>query len=384
MRDFPSDPLAAVTHPDPAPYYQQLQATRPLYFDRALQLWVASSASVVEAVLAHPACRVRPTLQPLPAALRDTPLAGVFGRLIRMSDGDYHARLKPALAAALAVLPPLSVDDCCAQVLATMPARLDGAALDDWLFAAPLQIMARLLGLPPDAGRLALMRDFVAALSPLATAADIARGSAAVTPLLAQFAALPAAASPLHAVLASRITPPASLHANALGLLLQTWDASAGLIGNVLYRLAVDAGLREILRQQPAWLDDGIAESQRLDAAIHNTRRYLAADADIAGHTLRAGDGVLLLLAAANLDPARHPQPLRFEWQRERQELGFGAATHRCPGSRLALSIARQFVQQCLLGAPDWPALARSHRFRASLNARIRLFADAAAAGGTP
>ncbi len=383
MRDFPSDPLAAVTHPDPAPYYQQLQATRPLYFDRALQLWVASSASVVEAVLAHPACRVRPTLQPLPAALRDTPLAGVFGRLIRMSDGEYHARLKPALAAAL-VLPPPGVDDCCAQVLATMPARLDGAALDDWLFAAPLQIMARLLGLPPDADRLALMRDFVAALSPLATAADIARGSAAVTPLLAQFAALPAAASPLHAALASRITPPASLHANALGLLLQTWDASAGLIGNVLYRLAVDAGLREALRQQPAWLDDGIAESQRLDAAIHNTRRYLAADAEIAGHTLRAGDGVLLLLAAANLDPARHPQPLRFELQRERQELGFGAATHRCPGSSLALSIARQFVQQCLHRVPDWPALARSHRFRASLNARIRLFADAAAAGSTP
>ncbi|MDC7697341.1 cytochrome P450 [Vogesella indigofera] len=384
MRDFPSDPLAAVTHPDPAPYYQQLQATRPLYFDRALQLWVASSASVVEAVLAHPACRVRPTLQPLPAALRGTPLAGVFGRLIRMNDGEYHAQLKPALAAALAVLPPLSVDDCCAQVLATMPARLDGAALDDWLFAAPLQIMARLLGLPPDADRLALMRDFVAALSPLATAADIARGSAAVTPLLAQFAALPAAASPLYAALASRITPPASLHANALGLLLQTWDASAGLIGNVLYRLAVDAGLREVLRQQPAWLDDGIAESQRLDAAIHNTRRYLAADADIAGHALRAGDGVLLLLAAANLDPARHPQPLRFELQRERQELGFGAATHRCPGSSLALSIARQFVQQCLRRAPDWPALARSHRFRASLNARIRLFADAAAAGSTP
>jgi hypothetical protein len=88
-------------------------------------------------------------LQPLPAALLDTPLAGVFGRLIRMSDGEYHARLKPALAAALAVLPPPGVDDCCAQVLATMPARLDGAALDDWLFAAPLQIMARLWACHP-------------------------------------------------------------------------------------------------------------------------------------------------------------------------------------------------------------------------------------------
>ena len=79
---------------------------------------------------------------------------------------------------------------------------------------------------------------------------------------------------------------------------------------------------------------------------------------------------VLLLLAAANLDPARHPQPLRFEWQRERQELGFGAATHRCPGRGLALSIARQFVQRCLHGAPDWPAL---------VDADLQVFAQNAA-----
>lgn len=384
MPDFPADPLAAVTHPDPAPYYQQLQATRPLYFDPALQLWVASSASVVQAVLVHPACRVRPASQPLPPALAGTPLAEVFTRLIRMNDGDYHARLKPVMVSALDAVPPVALDECCAQALASLSAPMDGAALDDWLFAAPLQIMSRLLGLPPDAGRLALMRDFVAALSPLATAADIARGSAAVTPLLAQFAALPADASPLYAALASRITSPASLHANALGLLLQAWDASAGLIGNMLYRLATDERLRDALRQNPAWLADGMAESQRLDAAIHNTRRYLAVDAEIAGHTLRAGDGVLLLLAAANLDPALHPQPRQFVLQRRRQELGFGVATHCCPGSVIALHIAQQCVTQLLDTTPDWPMLARSQRFRPSLNARIRLFADLATAGAKP
>jgi hypothetical protein len=41
---FPDDPLAAVTHPDPYPYYADLVAHRPLYCDATLGLWVASSA----------------------------------------------------------------------------------------------------------------------------------------------------------------------------------------------------------------------------------------------------------------------------------------------------------------------------------------------------
>ena len=40
----PQDPIAAVTHPDPYPYYADLAARRPLYRDDALQIWVASSA----------------------------------------------------------------------------------------------------------------------------------------------------------------------------------------------------------------------------------------------------------------------------------------------------------------------------------------------------
>lgn len=378
MTGFPANPLAAVTHPDPAPYYQHLQASRPLYFDPALQLWVASSASVVQAVLAHPACHVRPTSQPLPPALIGTPLAAVFTRLIRMNDGEEHARLKPVVSTALA---EVTVTEDCRQLLASLPLPHNGAALDEWLFTAPLQMLCCLLGLPPDADRLALMRDFVAALSPLATVADIDRGSAAVLPLMQQFAALPDDASPLYAALAQRITPVASLHANALGLLLQTWDATAGLIGNVLYRLANDAALRKDWQQHPAWLADGVAECQRLDSAIHNTRRYLAMDAEIAGQRLAAGEGVLLLLAAANLDPALHPLPLQFLPQRNRQELGFGAAAHRCPGASLALDMACQCVTRLLASPLDWSALARSHRFRPSLNARIRVFAETAIQG---
>ncbi|MFL6235910.1 MAG: cytochrome P450, partial [Thermoanaerobaculia bacterium] len=42
--DDPQDPIAAVTHRDPYPYYARLVAERPVYHDGPLGLWVASSA----------------------------------------------------------------------------------------------------------------------------------------------------------------------------------------------------------------------------------------------------------------------------------------------------------------------------------------------------
>ena len=76
----PISPIAAVTHADPYPVYADLVAYRPLYFDEALGLWVASSAAAVTAVLTHPLCRVRPLAEPVPNAIVGSPAGDVFGR----------------------------------------------------------------------------------------------------------------------------------------------------------------------------------------------------------------------------------------------------------------------------------------------------------------
>jgi len=54
---FLLDPIAAVTHPDPYPFYADLVAKRPLYRDDALGVWVAASAEAVTAVLTSDLCR---------------------------------------------------------------------------------------------------------------------------------------------------------------------------------------------------------------------------------------------------------------------------------------------------------------------------------------
>ena len=54
--DGPKDPIAAVTHADPYPYYADLVAKTPVYRDEALGIWVASSADAVTGVLTSESC----------------------------------------------------------------------------------------------------------------------------------------------------------------------------------------------------------------------------------------------------------------------------------------------------------------------------------------
>src|SRR5262245_47918681 len=100
----PANPIAAVTHADPYPYYAELVAERPLYHDAGLGLWVASSAAAVDAVLASGLCRVRPPAEPVPTALVGSPAGTIFGSLVRMTEGPAQAAAKAAVAATLASL----------------------------------------------------------------------------------------------------------------------------------------------------------------------------------------------------------------------------------------------------------------------------------------
>ena len=97
--DQPEHAVAAVTHPDPYPYYAELVAKRPFQRDGTLGFWVAASAAAVTAVLTSELCRVRPVSEPVPKALVGTAAGDVFGRMVRMNDGAYHVRLKPSVSA---------------------------------------------------------------------------------------------------------------------------------------------------------------------------------------------------------------------------------------------------------------------------------------------
>ncbi len=71
---------------------------------------------------------------------------------------------------------------------------------------------------------------------------------------------------------------------------------------------------------------------------VNYLRRTVAADVELGGETLRAGDKAMLWLTAANRDPATFADPHRFAVDRPNaaDHLALGHGTHFCLGAHLA------------------------------------------------
>lgn len=359
----PAHPLDAVTHPDPYSYYATLARSRPLYRDAALGMWVAAHPETIAAVMRHPAARVRPVDEPVPRSLCPGPAGELFGRFVRMNDSAAHARLKALLVAFIreqeqrhdsAVPPPLP------------PAPRDAAGIDRYLYAAPVHAQSAFLGLPPalHADCAADIGTFLHALPANAGTDRTAAGHAAAARLLTRLKAHLAGphATPALRRLCEEAAQdgiaPDLVTANLAGLLFQSCEAGAGLLGNALV-MAGRRGVSEPLTREAAraLIDDVV----RHDPPLHNTRRFMAGSAEIAGQRIAAGQTVLLVLAAAaQIEP-------QADWT-------FGAQRHACPGSTLARRHAADALLHLLRAGTDPAALAARFSYRPLPNARVPQF----------
>lgn len=364
------NPLTAVTAADPYPYYRSLVAERPFGRDEQLGLWVAADAASVRAVLTEPALRVRPPAAPVPAGIVGTPAGDVFGRLVRMTDGEPQQRLKRAVVTALGT----AGDDRVAAVTAARAAYAitRQATPRELMFGVPAQVVAVLSGLDDETAdeASALIGDFVQCIPATATPEQMAAAATAAARLRDLLGpALTARGDGLLAELVRAAGPdaePAAVLANGIGLLSQTFDATAGLIGNTLVALARDGSLRRAGGMRAV-----VAEVARHDAPIQNTRRFAADPVRVAGAELAAGDAVLVVLAAANRDPAANEDPDEFRAdRRDPAVFTFGAGAHRCPGRAIATTIAASVVE-AMLASGAVPAAGDPVPYLPLANARI-------------
>jgi cytochrome P450 len=395
----PTSPIAAVVHPDPYLYYARLVRNRPLYQDADLGLWIASSAAAVTALLTNPACRVRPPSEPVPQHLVGSPAGELFRRLVRMNDGALHKPCKTALRATLDAMDPprLALESArwAAQLVSSLGSAPDSASLMAFAFALPVHVVGSLVGfedsLLPEIT--ALVGRFVACLSPAAMPEQVGHGKAAAALLLELGNALNRPTPPhvdnvFHALGAQcrhhACDDPDVIIANAIGLMTQSYEATAGLITATLLTLARSEPLRGQIRGEPALLAPLIDEVLRFDPPVQNTRRFVAEPAVIQEHQFKSGDAVLLVLAAANRDPASNTDPDRFDLaRRNRRNFTFGVGPHACPGQTVATSIAQAAVAAFLESGLDPARLQPNPVYRPSANTRIPILAPRQE-GGSP
>ncbi|MFG3698173.1 cytochrome P450 [Micromonospora sp. NPDC047620] len=125
------------------------------------------------------------------------------------------------------------------------------------------------------------------------------------------------------------------MFSNGLPLLLAHPDVAAALPGDdALARGAVD----EILR---------------LEAPVHFLARAAPRDTELGGVPVARDENVLLIIAAANRDPARFPEPDRFDPRRPGPpSLAFGVGLHFCLGAAVSRLEGRLALPKLLARFP--------------------------------
>ncbi|MGO4635636.1 cytochrome P450 [Streptomyces sp. 2RAF24] len=148
--------------------------------------------------------------------------------------------------------------------------------------------------------------------------------------------------------------------AMAFILLFAGFETTVNLIGNGVYALLRNPDQRARLQDSIAagetgLLETGVEELLRYDGPVEMaTWRFATQALTIGGQEIPAGDPVLVVLAAADRDPARFEGPDTLDLaRRDNQHLGYGHGIHYCLGAPLARLEGQTALATLLTRLPD-------------------------------
>jgi cytochrome P450 len=119
------------------------------------------------------------------------------------------------------------------------------------------------------------------------------------------------------------------------------------------------------LRRRPELMANAVEEMLRYDSPVMNSARIAPHDFELRGAAMEKGDSIMTVLGAANRDPEVHPEPDRFDVDREdTHHQSFGGGTHLCLGSHLARLEAREAFSALLERFPRLEPSSRPHVYR--------------------
>jgi cytochrome P450 len=352
-------PLRKGLRSDPHPFYRRLRERDPVHRSRLADGWVLSRYEDVLGVLRDPSWssdernwsryaiyRVRGERAGLP-----DPYDEHRASMLRIDPPD-HTRLRSLVskaftARAVEAMRPrvtLLVDELLAKV---EPQRRMELIAD---FAAPLPVIviAELLGVPAaEHAQFRRLSDEAVKLLGDGPIDQKRRGIAGMQALSEYFAHIVAErrADPRDDLVSALVAAEergdrlslAELLSTLVLLLVAGNETTTKLIGNSVVALLGNLDQLARLRAEPARIPDSVEEFLRFDGPVQLTSRLAREDREVVGRPVRKGQQVVLLLAAANRDPAAFPDPDRLDVGRtDVRHLAFGNGIHFCLGAQLA------------------------------------------------
>ena len=362
---------------DPYPFYRRLQAEHRVYVSRMLgNVSILSRYDDVVAVLGDPRfsvdraqAKIFQRMQPFRGLSPDF-VAAIHSALL-MIDPPAHTRLRRLVNKAFTprVVEGLRgrVESVVGEMLDAVAARREMELIAELAYPLPVIVIAELLGIPTTD-----RAQFKAWSDTLAVLLDPLQAGEGLSPTERAFREIAAYMRPIFA---ERRRAPRDDLISALvaveeqgqtlsetELLTLTMlilgaghETTTNLIANAVLALLRNPDERRRLQDDPALIASAVEEFLRYDSPVQMTDRVATADCEVAGHQVRKGMIVALLLGAANRDPLRFPDPDRLDIGRQdNHHLSFGHGAHFCLGAALARVEAQITISALLRRFPDF------------------------------
>ncbi|MNQ79719.1 Camphor 5-monooxygenase [compost metagenome] len=131
-------------------------------------------------------------------------------------------------------------------------------------------------------------------------------------------------------------------------------DTVAAMMSFVCRFLAEHPAERRRLAQEPELILTAVDELIRRHG-VTNTARVVVEDMEFKGVLLKRGDQIQIPNALFGLDERRFDNPMEIDFERRPVvHAAFGNGPHRCPGSFLARTEIKIFLQEWLKRIPDF------------------------------
>lgn len=362
---------------NPNAFYRGLREYDPVHWDPYMHAWVITSYPEVVSVLKN----FSADRTPAPAYLDRLglsfmkPFSEVMLKQMMFMDGATHARLRSICSAAFT---PRRVEELRASIATTVDELLDRHAangqfdmITDFANPLPAIVTAKLLGIPTeDHEQLhAWVLDLAEVLGNFQHHPDrVSEILRSLDDLRCYIAAKmdEQRKHPTDGLIYSLMTAEVDgarlsdeeVIANTIITLIGGHETTTNLIASGFLTLLRNPASLEQLRAHPEIAASAVEELLRYESPVQHTARIAPADVELGGRTIRKGSRVVAVLAAANRDPDRFPDPDRLDLLRsDNRHLAFGWAAHFCFGAPLA-RVECQIAFNTLLRRLVNPALA--------------------------
>jgi cytochrome P450 len=281
------------------------------------------------------------------------------------SDPPFHREarrlLLPAFSPkAIAAWEP-SIRLLCRELLDGLDGRQEVDAAVDYAQHVPVDVIARMLGLPPGDGELfrGFVRDVIesvflpveergARFEAIGSYIDVAVEDHISHPRDDLIGYL------LDVELDGEKLSPRHVRGTIELLLIAGVDTTWSSIGASIWHLAQVAEDRRRLVDEPELIPVAIEELLRAYAPV-TMARLVAEETELHGCPMNPGEWVLLPFPAANRDPAHFPDADQIVIDRAKNpHAAFGLGIHRCLGSNLARLELRVALEEWLARFPDF------------------------------